>query len=494
MASPTPGLALYGGWTQASEGNADLDARFAARGISVKDAPYNAKGDGMTDDTTAFIAAIVDAALVRGTVFVPAGTYKITSSLTISTHRTRIQGMGKQASIINFVPKTTASCFRFSTGIDAELVQCSIRGIGFSSTDTTSKKTAIELVDTTELRIDDVAIYPWTGSNSIGLWLRGRELTHASDISIHADQPIKISPNPNSSISCDHLHVQDAYLIPLSTNPCILVDDGVNVTSMTWDGQQAWVGGTYGIYWKNTVSPIASQYLRFANVRREQAALAAGQAFFIASSKGQIQSVVIDDVGLDVAQNGIYLRGVLYASLRNVNYPSSSMEALNVDSTVHELAVHNCQWQTGATASTGGMTEVWGIRSKSGPRPLPSTGSFQSNAGNQWVGAHRLGGTRTYSYSGSVPDGGTLDLIAIADANGRTAAVVTVAAYSAAGPIREGGVVISTPGSAIKIAGTPNFLDSKLAGKICFVGSGPTPQIYNGTDHAVNVVVTIAWI
>ena len=49
---------------------------------NVKDSPYNAIGDDLADDTTAFVNAL--AACSSGTyVYVPAGTYKITSGLTI---------------------------------------------------------------------------------------------------------------------------------------------------------------------------------------------------------------------------------------------------------------------------------------------------------------------------------------------------------------------------------------------------------------------------
>lgn len=53
---------------------------------------YGAAGDGVTDDTSAIQAAITAAA--GGVVFLPAGTYKITSSLLISTAGTRLIGAG----------------------------------------------------------------------------------------------------------------------------------------------------------------------------------------------------------------------------------------------------------------------------------------------------------------------------------------------------------------------------------------------------------------
>jgi hypothetical protein len=55
--------------------------------LNVKRAPYNAKGDGFTDDTTAINNAISDmmagGASVRKAVYLPAGTYLISSTLSI---------------------------------------------------------------------------------------------------------------------------------------------------------------------------------------------------------------------------------------------------------------------------------------------------------------------------------------------------------------------------------------------------------------------------
>lgn len=59
--------------------------------VNVKDSPYNAKGDGVTDDTSAIQTAI-NAATV-GTVYFPAGVYKVTSTITIS-NGVRLIGLG----------------------------------------------------------------------------------------------------------------------------------------------------------------------------------------------------------------------------------------------------------------------------------------------------------------------------------------------------------------------------------------------------------------
>ncbi len=52
--------------------------------INVRAPPYNAKGDGVTDDTNAFQQAINDVGnMGGGIVFVPEGNYLIASQLSI---------------------------------------------------------------------------------------------------------------------------------------------------------------------------------------------------------------------------------------------------------------------------------------------------------------------------------------------------------------------------------------------------------------------------
>ena len=96
--NPVDGLATVGtmrtlgtGAQQAMAGN---DSRVASLAINVKAAPYNAKGDGTTDDAAAIQAAIT-AAAGGGDVLFPIGTYKVSSTLNL-TDGIRLVGMGAQ--------------------------------------------------------------------------------------------------------------------------------------------------------------------------------------------------------------------------------------------------------------------------------------------------------------------------------------------------------------------------------------------------------------
>jgi len=61
--------------------------------VNVKDAPFYAKGDGVTDDTAAIQAAI-NSQGTGGYVFIPKGDYLVTSQLIIPYSRFRLSGAG----------------------------------------------------------------------------------------------------------------------------------------------------------------------------------------------------------------------------------------------------------------------------------------------------------------------------------------------------------------------------------------------------------------
>jgi len=87
------GVGGYAGWASGTIGGTNNLGIF-----NVKDAPFSAKGDGVTDDTAAIQAAI-DACPIYGVVFVPQGSYKLTDSL-IFTRPLRFCGVGN-GSIFN---------------------------------------------------------------------------------------------------------------------------------------------------------------------------------------------------------------------------------------------------------------------------------------------------------------------------------------------------------------------------------------------------------
>lgn len=99
------------GWVESP----DFDIAISGTGIGsytqkVRQSPagsfnvksYGAKGDGSTDDTAAIQAAITAARAANGTVFAPAGTYKITGTLTGSeTTAFRFMGAGPGLTVLS---------------------------------------------------------------------------------------------------------------------------------------------------------------------------------------------------------------------------------------------------------------------------------------------------------------------------------------------------------------------------------------------------------
>jgi hypothetical protein len=94
--------------------------------VSVKD--FGAKGDGTTDDTTAIQAAITQVVTTGGAVYFPAGTYNVSSTLTVGSKVT-LYGDGPQGS---FIQVTSASINILN--ITGNYV--SVNNLGFKTTQT----------------------------------------------------------------------------------------------------------------------------------------------------------------------------------------------------------------------------------------------------------------------------------------------------------------------------------------------------------------------
>ena len=304
--------------------------------ISVKD--FGAVGDGVTDDTAAIQAAI-DSQAGFLAVYFPAGTYKVTSQITINDDRVMLHGDGVATRIL-FNPTANAICFLFDKG-STRSVQNVIRDLAFYSTDTTYTKTAIKLVDVTQTIVENVqTISPhWFGNGSIFLHILGRDSTKVNKLNVFADKPILISqipaPHVPANIGIDHFHFSDLYLAnTTSANPLITIEDGVLVSNVTFDGYQAWVGGSYGLYWVDTTTSIVSEGVTINNVRWEQPSALGGWAIYISKtgSANNLQSLNIKNMYCAPQSNGVYMRRCDYFVLDNVIYPGA-LTALDLDNT-----------------------------------------------------------------------------------------------------------------------------------------------------------------
>lgn len=87
--------------------------------INVKSGQYGATGDGVTNDRTAIAAAITACTTSKGTVYLPAGTYVMTSGITLSGFTDcSIRGAGREATVIDCSSVTGADCFTSGTTLN----------------------------------------------------------------------------------------------------------------------------------------------------------------------------------------------------------------------------------------------------------------------------------------------------------------------------------------------------------------------------------------
>ena len=350
--------------------------------FNVKDSTYGAVGDGVADDTAAFIAAIA-AAGPQDTVYVPAGSYKITSELLFSSDRFRFIGAGVNQSILVFAPTAAGSLIRVSNGASINF-QSKISGFTFTSQDTTYTKVALDIWDVSEMQIEDISIAGangyWRGASSVGLRTHGREITTIKNVTIYADKPIQISDNPNHTIDIDHFHFEDCYLAGYASaqQPLITIDSGVNLSDVTFDGAQAWVGGAGGLYWNDTTSTIASYGLTIKNVRTEQTANSSSWAIYLGRNQS-LYGLRIENLYVDPNTKGIYMRNIFSGTLDNATFTGSGV-ALDYNGTNWGLDGRGCWFLGGSTVTISGQNLV-----HAGPKypvnaPLPSSFRFHNAA------------------------------------------------------------------------------------------------------------------
>lgn len=318
--------------------------------INVKQAPIPAIGNGIADDTAAIQSAIdaVGTYPNARNVFLPPGTYLTTSTLTIAGDTINFIGSGPFTTKILFRPTANGICLNVAKPANAIVgSKASIRHVAFYSDDSTYEKIAINLVNASYYTLEDIVIggtVPhggtayWSGGSgtgtSIGIKTNGREQFLCKDYYIVADRPIVLAANPaNTATPVDHFHFEDGTTIAYFS-PNFEVENGVPLQSLTIDGVQAWVRGTYGFKWAdNTAVARANRQIRIENVRWEQNDPGGGYFIFMQLPVGaEVKNLTLANLN-NGAENNFYFRGVQGARLLNTEYGATGGVAIDVDAT-----------------------------------------------------------------------------------------------------------------------------------------------------------------
>lgn len=314
-------------------------------------------------------------ATTQGTVKLKGGVFTTASEIVIRHDRVRLVGDGINQTIINYTPTANGSCIKVSNGAAINF-QSAVSGLTITSQDTTYTKVALDVWDVSEFQASDISIAGangyWRGAGSIGIRTQGREFSTFKNLTIFAEKPLQFSNNPNHAIDLDHFHFEDTYLAGYSGSayPLITADSGINITNLTFDGAQPWVGGAGGFYWADTASSIASYALTFKNVRTEQTTNSSSWAFYMGRNQS-LYSLRLENVYVDPNQKGLYLRNCYGTTLDNFTFTGSGV-ALDANGTNWGLDARGCFFLGGSTVNLTSQNIV-----AAGPKypttaPLPS--------------------------------------------------------------------------------------------------------------------------
>ena len=202
--------------------------------VSVKDAPYNATGNGTTDDTAAIQAAIDSLGATGGVVHIPAGTYKTTAAITIANAKTNIQGDGVEATVI--APATAAqNAFVFQTA-SGPIASCSINDLDIAPTAAITD--CIRVIDHFWFRARNVRFPDTAGSFASGINLyKGATaylaiLENVFSLSVGSGAGVRVGENGTGDI-------QNVFLYNCHLNNGTAGLRVKNVGGLVWIGGEA---------------------------------------------------------------------------------------------------------------------------------------------------------------------------------------------------------------------------------------------------------------
>jgi hypothetical protein len=347
-------------------------------------------GGGTQDDTATFqrcAAAVCAAAPTLGgaVMFIPPGSYTITDTININIHRVKVigGGFGKFGAVINFLPTSAKTCFKFRHSNTAlTLYQNGIQNVTGASAGNTQGKVFIDCWDVSEFSCDHCTTNQWNGNSgststpSISWRLAGREMISGKDCSFYADRPMHITVNPNTPVACslDQSNFHNMYLgcNGPRTEDIILVDPAVVMQHVSFSGYQSWVLGRHGFNWQSS-SGITSYPISFSNIRREQSGCnpadgsrdgttttVAAAAYTINIVNANLRGIEFTNCQSDNLSNGFKV------TAENVNFHNcyhnggAGTTAWDISNSVSAVML-GCFWQAGSSIVATGMEEVFGL-------------------------------------------------------------------------------------------------------------------------------------
>lgn len=474
-------------------------------GLNVKMAPYNARGDGVVDDTAAIQAAIT-AAGTNARLYFPAGNYLHGPLVFDGTGGLTLAGDGVLVTRLTFVPTANAQAGVTvqRTAVVNSAFFCTVKDLTLYTDDDSYDKTGLALRDSAETTFKNVSILGFNGSgkNSVGLRTYGRESLWADNLTIDATCPIVIDVNPSTAtgwLSGDHFTFRNLYLLNTSAHlpgaglvsANVQVMDGAHISQLQFIGSQAWVGTRYGFYWLNA-SPLYtySSNVLIENVRTESGLTPATyySVYISQTSAHPLRNLTIRNCEFEEARNAVYARNVWRQNWDSVlAMQASTLKVFDIDS----AAEGEVNWRGVNTISTAGASALtlgsaWSLSSAE-PHydgyPYPSTavwvrestGATYNQRPNREMSAH------TWYWAGTMTDDQQLQ-IPVNKANNWQHAKISVVASIVASNILEYGEfytaeVTGLTVGVVKGSGSTNAVVTNTDARLCVFCDGGAPLV-----------------
>lgn len=339
--------------------------------ISVKD--FGAVGDGTTDDTAAFQAAIdvgTSYANAYTSIYIPPGDYRITDTIRINKNRVRLYGAGVK-SCLYFDPPSSGKVMLILQHSDTSqvigIIELDHFGVRASYPDSsTYTKTGIKVIDGTGVSIHHVT-FPdesWvggSGSGSIALHMCGRDNHRVYDNYFKADAPIYVGLNPNDSTYQFDCHsFNDLWLETLkSTNYAITFAAGVNPANWNLGPNCNALRGKGGIFLDNSGLTTATASMIFIKQFRVESGTISGGASggygiymdFGVTACGNLE-IDMSSVN-DPTCNGYWLKGVTSLTAKNINVATTGNAFILTD--VNQAEIFSLGLSNSATVTFNSM-------------------------------------------------------------------------------------------------------------------------------------------